>query len=96
LQWSVAQLWFAVAVGAAVLEGFLILDANPSSPEFDPLYTADRVARIPLFAVALAWLVTFVPILSLATRQRGLRRCRFLLVATSVFWITWVLSHPRR
>jgi hypothetical protein len=90
------MLWFGVAVGAAVLQSFLILDADPSSPEFDLMYAADRVARIPWFAVALAWLVTFLPILSLATRQRGLRHCRFLLATTGVLWIAWVLMYPRR
>ena len=96
LQWSVAGLWLATAVAFMVLNAFIVLDGNPSDPGFDGLHEANRLARVVQFAVALAWFLTFLPILPLATRQRGLRWCRFLLAATVVLWIVWVLARVQK
>jgi hypothetical protein len=90
-QWSVAGLWLAVWVGLAILEGLLILDADPRGPEFDGLHQADRVSGIVLVAVALAWFLTWLPILPVSTRLRALARSRFALGAIGVVWIVWVL-----
>ena len=91
LQWSVAGLWLAVWVGLAILEGLFILDADPRGPEFDGLHEADRVSGIVLVAVALAWFLTWLPILPVTTRLRALTRSRFVLGAIAVVWIVWVL-----
>jgi len=90
-QWSVAGLWLAVWFGLAVLQGLLILDADPNGPEFDGLHRADRVSAMVLVAVALAWFLTWLPVLPVSTRLRALSRSRFVLATNAVVWIIWVM-----
>ena len=90
-QWSVAGLWLAVWVGLAILEGLFILDADPRGPEFDGLHQADRVSGMVLVAVALAWFLTWLPILPVSTRLRALSRSRLVLGTIGAVWIVWVL-----
>ena len=96
LQWSVAGFWLAVFFALSVLSALIVLDGDASGPEFDGLHDADRLARLPQLAVALAWFLTFLPILPVPTRQQGLRRCVWLLAATGALWIVWVLARVRK
>jgi len=96
LQWSVAGFWLAVCFALNLLSELLVLDGDPSAHEFAGLREADHLARVALLAVALAWFLTFLPVLPVPTRHRGLQHCRWLLAATGALWIVWVLARVRK
>jgi hypothetical protein len=91
LQWKVAGFWLGVAFALSFLSQFLILDAMPTEPRFRGLHEANNYAAAVMPAVALAWFLSFLPVVDADLRARALERSRLVLAATGVLWIVWTV-----
>jgi hypothetical protein len=94
LRWSVAGTWLAVGIAIDFLTQFFVLDASGTEPRFRGLHEANHGAGLALIAVALAWFLTLLPLLSITTRIDALARARIALGATGALWIVWTLLRP--
>jgi hypothetical protein len=91
LRWSVAGTWL-VAYTAIIFFGGFSTVGGTDGPEHRGLREADLIVPSMFLGFAVAWLLTFVPLLSIETRLRGMRRCRVAIRLTAVAWFAWVIS----
>lgn len=95
LRVAVVALALSLVAAIAFATQVLILDAPPWTPHARVIVETNEVLKPTLLAVGAAWVISWLPLISLRARVVLLRACIVLLMLAGPAWVLAVLIRLR-